>query len=100
MKRRVFVDGQPGKEYESRALVAGPIRFNSGELHVAYEVHGDKEKNDKSFVVLNGEEGTPFERILQGTAHFSGQATVTYLARNGRTFFRVTQSLQEPQGQR
>lgn len=91
-KRRVFVDGQPGKEYDAKDLSQVRAQLAGGVFHTAYEVHQDGARDDASFVVLDGGEGKPSDQVFFGTSRFSGDGAVTYLARNGRKFMRVTLS--------
>jgi hypothetical protein len=99
-QRRVVLDGQEGRQYDAEALFN--LTFSSDSSHFAFEVHNaDK---GKSFVVLDGQEGKPYDELLtnkmgwwqpwvQGTLRFQDDNSVTYLAREGRKFYRVTQQL-------
>jgi hypothetical protein len=76
-----------------------------GELppHVKPLAHtfGDPFVNGgKSLVVVDGFEGKRYEELLadqwgpvKSTLRFGGESSVTYLAREGRKFYRVTQPL-------
>lgn len=99
-QRRVILDGREGRQYDVDALIN--LTFCSDSSHFAFEVHNaDK---GKSFVVLDGQEGKPYDELLtnkmgwwqpwaQGTLRFRDDNSVTYLAREGRKFYRVTQPL-------
>jgi len=98
-QRRVVV-GREGRQYDADALFN--LTLSSDSSHFAFEVHNaDK---GKSFVVLDGQEGKPYDEFLtnkmgwweawvQGTLRFRDDNSVTYLAREGRKFCRVTQPL-------
>jgi hypothetical protein len=89
-KRRVFVDGQPGKEYDATAV----SNFRSRGARLAYEVHNDKNAaGEASFVVIANQEGPRYDVIVQNTLSFTDDNAVTYLARRDRTFVRVTHAL-------
>jgi hypothetical protein len=92
-KRRVFVDGEVGKEYDAIAVGNLQTRLAGPELHLAYEVHDDKYHDGASFVVVDGLEGKHYDAVMPYSLQFSGEKDVTYLARQGRKLFRVTQSL-------
>ena len=91
-KRRVFVDGEAGKEYDAKAVGNLQTLLTGPEFHLAYEVHNDKYKDDASFVVVDGLEGKPYDAVMRYSLRFSGEKNVTYIARQGRKFFRVIQS--------
>lgn len=66
-------------------------RFQSSPLP-AYEVHDDKNAKGKSLVVTDGQEGRLYDEVVDGSMSlFSGDGSVTYVAREGRKFYRVTQ---------
>jgi hypothetical protein len=92
-KRRVFVDGKAGKEYDAMAVRNLQTLLTGPELHLAYEVHNDKYHNDASFAVVDGLEGKPYDALMPYSLQFSGEKNVTYVARRGRKILRVTQSL-------
>ncbi len=91
-KRRVFIDGEAGKEYDAKAVGNLQTLLTGPEFHLAYEVHNDKYKDDASFVVVDGLEGKPYDAVMRYSLRFSGEKNVTYIARQGRKFFRVIQS--------
>jgi len=92
-KRRVFVDGEAGQEYDAIAVANLQTLLTGPEFHLAYEVHNDKYRDDTSFVVVDDLEGKPYDAVMRYSLRFSDEKTVTYIARQGRKFFRVTQSL-------
>jgi len=99
-QRRAVLDGREGRQYDADALFN--LTFSPDCSHFAFEVHNaDK---GKSFVVLDGQDGKPYDELLtnkfgwwqpwvQGTLRFAHDNSVTYLAREGRKFYRVTQPL-------
>jgi hypothetical protein len=92
LKARMFIDGQPGTEYEAKFVTAARVQVLDGKFHSVYEVHREKQHDSRSFIVLDGQEGKPYDAILAGSAHFRGAGEVTFIARSGRKFFQVTQS--------
>ena len=92
-KRRVYVDGQPGREYDARA-VSG-LEFTPDSRHVIYVVHGLQEGSRKvSFVVTNRAEGRRYDAVWTRTLSVEGTGTVAYVAQSGRKFLRVTQPIE------
>lgn len=99
-QRLVILDGREGRQYDADAL--SNLTFCSDSSHFAFEVHNaDK---GKSFVVLDGQEGKPYDELLtnkmgwwqpwvQSTLRFLDDNSVTYLVRDRRKFYRVTQPL-------
>jgi hypothetical protein len=90
IKRQLVINGKQGKVHESRSLNVIAPRIAGSEIHVVYEVRGDKAHNDGSFVVIDGEEGKLFDGIAPRTTRISDDQTVTYIALSGRKFLRVT----------
>ena len=91
--RRVVLDGQVGKEYDAFDL--DEFSFSDDSRHFAYEVHGPPDKNakGKSLVVTDGQEGKLYDEVIhRSMSLFSGEGSVTYVAREGRKFYRATQS--------
>ncbi len=100
-KRQAIVDGQEGHQYDADALLN--LTFSSDGKHFAYEVQ--KADKGKSFVVVDGHEGKAYEELLarrwgsgsqvavRSTLRLDEKGSITYLAREGRKFFRVTQPL-------
>jgi hypothetical protein len=90
---RVFIDGKSGEEYQSIA-VSTPLLAQYGEgVHVAYAVADAKTANGKSFVVLDEQQGKPFDQVFVRSMAFSDEGNLTYIVRNGRQFLRITQPL-------
>jgi hypothetical protein len=91
-KRRVYVDGQSGIEYD--ALAVSRPQFTSDGRHSVYAVHHLQENSrNVSFVVADGAEGKRYDYVF-GTLDVVDNRAVVYTAQSGRKFFRVTQSLQ------
>lgn len=91
-KRCVYVDGQPGMQYD--ALAVSALQFSPDSHHSVYVVDGVVEgSQDASFVVTDGVEGKRYEAVYADTLKIL-DAGVAYAARAGRRFLRVTQSLQ------
>lgn len=97
-QRRVVLDGQEGRLYDADALFN--LTFSADGRHFAFEVH--RANRNKSFVVVDGRAGKPYDELLsfkpnrnimQGSLRFDDDHSVTYLAREGRKFYRVTQPL-------
>lgn len=93
-KRRVFLDGEAGKEYDAKGLTDLTLFPGTHETHLSYAVHDVEESGrDVSFVVLDGQEGKRYDSVMPDSLRFSDERTVTFLARRERTFLRVTHSL-------
>ncbi len=87
-RRQVFLDGQPGKEYD--AIAVFNLTFSPDSQHLAYDVHDID--GGRSLVVVDGQEGKHYDQVMSGSLSFSGDNLVTYMARAGRKFYRVTQT--------
>jgi hypothetical protein len=94
----VIVDGQEERQYNANALIN--LTFSRDSRHFAFEVHGAG--IGKSFVVVDDREGKHYDELLageqrrgmaKGSLRFTAENSVTYLARKGRKFYRVTQPL-------
>jgi hypothetical protein len=95
-ERQVIVDGQEGRQYNCDELAN--LMFSVDGRHLTFEVH--KTHWGKSLVVVDGIEGKHYEELLgvtrgqvRNTLYFQGEDSLTYLAREGRKFYRVTQPL-------
>jgi len=89
-KRRVFLDGVAGKEYDATAI----LKFHFGGGRLAYEVHRDKNAaGEASFVVIGDLEGPRYDDVAPESLSFPDENTATYLARRNRTILRVTHTL-------
>jgi hypothetical protein len=92
-KRRVYVDGQPGSEYDAQGLSG--LDFTRDSRHVIYVVHGVQQGSRKvSFVVTNRTEGKRYDGGWARTLAVQDGGTVTYVAQTGRKFLRVTHPIQ------
>ena len=88
-KRRVYVEGQPGPEYDTQG-VSG-LRFTPDSRHFVYVVHGLQEGSRKvSFVVTNRTEAKRYDAVWTRTLGVQDTGAVVYVAQSGRKFLRVT----------
>jgi hypothetical protein len=90
-RRRVFLDGQPGTEYN--ALAVSNLRFSPSGRRFAYAVHdiGD----GISVVVVDGAESKRYNGVWGRFLAFDGESALTWIAQTGRKFLRVRQPLGE-----
>lgn len=92
-RRRLYVDGQGGTEYDALGT-SGPW-FSADSRHAAYVVHGLEETSRHvSFVVTDSIEGKRYDHVFAGTLEVVNSSTVVYTAQAGRKFVRVTQMIQ------
>jgi hypothetical protein len=84
--RRVWFDGQPGRDYD--ALGLSGLLFSHDSKHLAYVVHDPG--NKKHFIVLDGQEGKYYDEIFFGALRFNVSGEFVYFAREGRKYLRVT----------
>ena len=92
-KRRVYVDGQPGPEYDTQN-VSG-LQFSPDSRHFIYVVHGLQEGSRKvSFVVTNRTEAKRYDTVWTQTLNVQDAGAVVYVAQSGRKFLRVTHPIQ------
>ena len=89
-RRRVYVDGIAGPEYDVLVLY-GP-RFTPDSTHVFYAV-GLSE--GYVFVVVDGVEGRRYDDIYGSARLAPGGRSLGYTARVGRKFYLVTQPLEQ-----
>jgi len=96
---RVFVDGLFGPEQ----VMGGEfdVQFSGDQFHTVFKVDEDVAKTSRSYIVLDGREGKSYDQILgrfPHSVHFTGEGEVTFIARSGTKFIRVTQarSVDEP----
>jgi hypothetical protein len=87
-RRRAYVDGVPGPEFNVPALLN--VRFSPDGRHWAYEVHGLREGG--ALVVVDGSPAKRYGRVFTGTLSFQGQS-LSYIAQSRGTFYRVTHGL-------
>ena len=91
-RRRVFLDGRPGAEYNSDFI--SNLRFSGTGRRFAYVVHHGGE-GDVDFVVIDGAESKRYEGVWGRFLKFDGESALTWIARAGRKFLRVRQPLGE-----
>jgi Tol biopolymer transport system component len=93
-RRRVYVDGVAGAEYDVPYL--GELRFSSDGNHVTYVVSGLPEGSRKvAFLVVNAREGKRYDDIFGPPRFDDDGRTITYTARTGRRFYSVKSSIEE-----
>jgi WD40 repeat protein len=93
-RRRVYVDGTPGPEYNAAFL--GGLQFTPDGAHVTYVVGGLSEGPGKvAFVVVDGVEGKRYDNILGRVRVIEGGRAIGYTGQAGRRLFRVTQPLEQ-----
>jgi DNA-binding beta-propeller fold protein YncE len=91
-KRRVYVDRQPGQEYDTRNITG--LQFTA-DGHVIYVVHGLKEgSRNVSLVVIDRTEAKRYDTVWTRTLSVQDSGSVAYVAQSGRKFVRVTQTIQ------
>jgi WD40-like Beta Propeller Repeat len=91
-KRRVYIDGQPGAEYDTREVSA--LQFSPDSRHAVYIIHGLQEGSRRvSFVVTNRIEAKHYDAVWARTLTIQDAGTVAYVAQSGRRFVRVTHSM-------
>jgi len=91
-RRRVVVDGVAGKEYNCDAIEN--LLVSPDGKHVAYTVLIGSFRGDKTTVVLDNQEGKPYEEFFPDTMRFTEGASLTYIAGDERGYFRVTHSVE------
>lgn len=91
-RRRVVVDGVAGKEYNCDAIEN--LLVSPDGKHVAYTVVTGGFRGDKTTVVLDNQEGKPYEEFFPDTMRFTEGASLTYIAGDERGYFRVTHSVE------
>jgi hypothetical protein len=91
-RRRVFLDGRPGAEYNADFI--SNLRFSGTGQRFAYVVHHGGE-GDVDFVVIDGAESKRYDGVWGGFLKFNGESALTWIARAGRRFLRVRQPLGE-----
>ncbi|WP_239488635.1 hypothetical protein [Luteitalea sp. TBR-22] len=90
---RVFVDGRQVAEHTARRLDNVRTSLSGETVHVAYDLtQRDASGKATSVVAVDGAAGPVYDEILSaGIPTISVEGTVTYVARRGRQFVRVTQ---------
>ena len=85
-KRRVFIDGIPGKEYDAEAVMV-KTHVIGDKLHVAYVM---VDGNEAASFIVDDQEARQYDQVFPQTLQFSKDGTVTYVARVASRFFRMT----------
>ena len=87
-RRRVYVDGIAGAEYDVPYL--GGLRFSRDGKHLVYVVGGFADQSRTvAFVVANGSEGKRYDEIFGAPRFDEGERAVRYTAQLGRSFYAV-----------
>jgi hypothetical protein len=89
-RRRMVVDGQAGPVYD--AIEIRKFQFSSDGLQHAYLVSGAK--GDRDLVVFDGLESPLYDTVVPGSLRFLDSRTISFVALKGRTYVRVTETLQ------
>jgi hypothetical protein len=85
--RSVVIDGARAKEYDALGL----LNFDSNKAaHYCYEVHGASGEND--LINVDGHESRLYNATV-GTRFSDDGKSVSFVARDGGRFFRVTYDL-------
>ena len=93
-RRRVYVDGVAGTEYDVPYL--GRLQFTPDGKHVFYVVGGLPEGSRKvGFLVVNGREGKRYDDIFGRPRFDEDQRAISYTAQSGRRFYSVRTSIEE-----
>jgi hypothetical protein len=93
-RRRVYLDGVPGTEYDVPYL--GRLQFSADGQHVVYVVAGSEGPRTVAFIVVNGREGKRYDGILGSPRVDDDSGSITYTAQSGRRFYSVRSSMAEP----
>jgi hypothetical protein len=92
-KRRVYMDGEPGDEYDSRAVAN--LQFSADSRHAVFVVDGVQEgPRTVSFVVTDRTALRKYDAVWAETLSIQDAKRIVYAAQSGRKFVRVTQALQ------
>jgi len=83
----LVVDGKKGKYYD----IIGPPVFSPDSLHIAYYVGSGYQR----FVIIDGDEGDPYDYILFGKIIFDSSDSFHYAVLNGEGFFLVEEKINQ-----
>ena len=86
--RSVVIDGRAGPEYDAKNIVA--FDFDADAHHYFYEVLGAK--GDRDLVNVDGHESRVYDSVAYPRFR-EGKKAVTFVARDGTRFLRVTYPL-------
>lgn len=93
-RRRVYVDGVAGREYDVPYL--GRLQFSIDGKHVVYVVGGLSEGSRRvGFVVVNQREGKRYDDIFGGLRFDDDRRSIRYTAQSGRKFYSVNVPIEE-----
>jgi hypothetical protein len=91
-RRRVVVDGVAGKEYKCDAIEN--LLVSPDGKHVAYTVLTGSFRGENTTVVLDGQEGKPYDDFFPDSMRFTEGASLTYIAGDERGSFRIIHSVE------
>ena len=93
-RRRVYVDGVAGQEYDVPYL--GRLQFSPDGKHLTYVVGGLSDGSRKiGFVVVGAREGKRYDDVFGSPRFEEGGRAIVYTAQSGRKFYSVRSSLDE-----
>ncbi len=88
--RRIVMDGQGGPEYDAYDL--NNFEFTADGRHYFYEILGAE--GDRDRVIFDALEGKLYDAVFRNSTRFIDEQTVEFVARDGKRFLRVTESLE------
>ncbi|HKM89666.1 MAG TPA: hypothetical protein VJX29_03550 [Candidatus Acidoferrales bacterium] len=89
-KRRMVVDGRGGAVYDAFGFRG--FQFSSDGQHHAYAVSGAH--GDRDLVIFDGLESPLYDTVVAGSLSFIGNRAIRFIAQKGRTWVRVSESLE------
>ncbi len=87
--RRMVIDRNAAQEYD--ALGMGNFVFSADAQHHFYEVYGASGNRDR--VIFDGMESKLYDTVLRHSAMFVDEATIEFVAQDGRRLVRVLETL-------
>ena len=89
-RRRAYLQGEPGKEYN--AVWLGDLEFTEDGQHLLYVVRRLEEAGRQvSFAVIDGIEGKRYDAVLAPRVEEGNPPGLAFVARSGRKFLKVVQ---------
>ncbi len=86
-ERQVVINGNASPTFDAHGIL--PCVFSPGGEHDACVVHGAKETRD--LVLFDAKASPLFDDVLDQSVRFTDDGALTYFARDGRKFLRVTE---------
>jgi hypothetical protein len=87
--RRMVIDGKATQEYDANGM--GNFNFSADGQHYYYEVYGAS--GDRDRVIFDGRESKLYEGVFRRSVDFVDEATIEFVARDGRRLLRVLETL-------